>query len=398
MAQVLLVRYGEIHLKGLNRPFFERMLMRRIREAGAAVCPFELRGDQGRFFITDFDPAHTQALLQAVCGVFGVHSAGAAVACDAHLPQIESQALAFVRAQYPQGGAFKVEARRGDKHFPMTSPQLAAHLGALVLQHLPGTRVDLHNPQWKLCVEVRDRAYIYSHFEPGPGGMPVGCAGRAMLLLSGGIVSPVAGYMIARRGDELQEIYFDSPPNTSARARRKVERLAAILARSCGAIRLHVVRFTDVQEALLKNCREEYLTLLMRRCMMRIAERLAEHNDCLALVTGEDLGQVASQTAQSIAVTDAAVAYIPVLRPLIAFDKTEIIDRARAIGTFETSIEPYEDCCTLFVPRHPNTKPKLVWVLNEERKLDIDALCAAALAQTEQILITPDTHSPEERP
>jgi thiamine biosynthesis protein ThiI len=385
MGTVLLVRYAEIHLKGRNRPFFESMLEKNILAAARAICPCELVRDRGRFFVVDYDEAHADELLSAVLKVFGVHSASPATICAANMDDITSTALAIARTEQPQGGSFKVEARRADKSFPLESPQIARELGGVLFHALPNVTVDVHNPSWTLSVEIRDQAYIYTRFLDGPGGMPVGTGGKVALLLSGGIDSPVAGYMLSRRGVELEAVYFDSPPHTSERAKRKVVQLCEVLSKYCGPVRLHVVRFTEIQEAIYTRCHPEFLTIIMRRFMMRIAEAIAKQTGCEALATGEDLGQVASQTIQSIAATNAVCA-LPVFRPLIAFDKAEIVDKARQIGTFEISILPYEDCCTVFVPKHPVTRPKLYDVEQTEGVLDIQKMCEEALGNTEIIL------------
>lgn len=386
MAKALLIRYAEIHLKGRNRPFFEKRLVENVMRAARAVTPCELIRDQGRFILTDWDEAREEALVGAVRGVFGVHSCSPATVCAPEPGEITRTAVDVAARERGEGGRFKVEARRADKRFPMESPALARHLGAALLQSRPGLTVDVHNPEWRLYAEVRDRAYIYTRFLDGPGGMPVGTGGKVLLLLSGGIDSPVAGYMIARRGVEVEAVYFDSPPHTSERARRKVVQLCEALAPNCGPIRLHVVRFTEIQEAIYTRCHPEFLTVLMRRFMMRVAEAVARRTGCEALVTGENLGQVASQTLQSIAATNA-VCTMPVFRPLIAFDKLEIVDKARQIGTYEISILPYEDCCTVFVPKHPVTRPKLNDTESAESVLDIETLCAGALGRVETMRI-----------
>ena len=386
MSNVLLVRYAEIHLKGQNRPFFEKLLVQNVMKAALKVCPCGIIRDRGRFFLVDYDEARGEELLAAVVRVFGVHSASPAVVCEPTMEVITHTALALVKRERPGGGSFKVDARRADKSFPLESPELARQLGGAVLRANPSVTVDVHSPSWRLWVEVRDRAYLYTRFIDGPGGMPVGTGGKVALLLSGGIDSPVAGYMLARRGVELEAVYFDSPPHTSERARRKVVALCETLAGYCGPIKLHVVRFTEIQEAIYTQCHPEYLTILMRRFMMRIAARIAESRGCEALATGENLGQVASQTLQSIAAT-TAVCPMPVFRPLIAFDKAEIIDKARQIGTYEISILPYEDCCTVFVPRHPVTRPRLNDVEKAEAVLDVDAMCGEAMQRVDVVAV-----------
>jgi thiamine biosynthesis protein ThiI len=386
MENVLLVRYSEIHLKGRNRPFFEKRLENNVLAAALSVCPCALARDRGRYLVEDYDAGREEELLRAVLRVFGVHSASPAAVCAPDMDAIVATALETVRKERPGGGSFKVEARRADKRFPVESPEIARLVGGAILHSVPGTKVDVHAPSWTLNVEVRDRAYVYTRLEAGPGGMPVGTGGKVTLLLSGGIDSPVAGWMLARRGVELEAVYFDSPPHTSERAKRKVEQLCETLSRYCGGIRLHVVRFTEIQEAIYTKCHPEYMTILMRRFMMRIAERIAGKTGCGALATGEDLGQVASQTMQSIAATNAVCA-LPVFRPLIAFDKAEIVEKARAIGTYEISILPYEDCCTVFVPKHPVTRPRLGDVEKAESVLDVEAMCEQAMERIEIITI-----------
>lgn len=373
MREVLQVRYSEIYLKGLNRPYFLRMLVERVREA---VRPVE-----GRVWLNDSrvyvsDATDVQEALRRLTKVFGVHSVCRAV----ELEKADFQAVREAAVELMQSvtGSFKVEARRSDKRYPMDSPAINADLGGYVLEHVPGLTVDIHNPGTVLSVEVRDHAYLYTHPIPAVGGMPVGTNGRATFLLSGGIDSPVAGWMVAKRGVSMSAVHFQSPPYTSERARDKVVSLAKILSESLCGLRLHLVPFTDIQMQIHEKCHPDYTTVIMRRYMMRIAERIAYAERAQALVTGESIGQVASQTMHALQCTDSVVG-MPVFRPLIGFDKQEIITLAEKIGTFETSSLPYEDCCTVFTPRHPATKPRMDVVLDGEAKLDSEALIQAAL-------------------
>ncbi len=377
MRNVIQVRFGEIYLKGLNRPYFMRMLVERIKNA---VAPLN-----GRVWLCDSrvyvsDATDMELALEKVCKVFGVHSVCRAVEMDkADFHAICEQA---VRMMESVTGSFKVDSRRSDKRYPMDSPTLNMEIGGYVLERLPQLRVDVHHPETVLSVEIRDHAYLYTKPVMAVGGMPVGTNGRALLLLSGGIDSPVAGWMVAKRGVEVNAVHFHSFPYTSERAKQKVLDLASILSESLCGIRVHVAPFTEIQMAIHEKCHPDYTTLIMRRYMMRIANAIAHKERADALVTGESIGQVASQTMSALACTDA-VADIPVFRPLIGFDKQEIIDVAERIGTFETSSLPFEDCCTVFTPRHPATRPKLEIILEGEAKLDTDALVQAAVDATE---------------
>jgi len=383
----LLIRYGEIHLKGLNRPYFERLLMRRIRDAAAHVEGVKVFKGQGRFYLSDYPPEREEEVVGLVRRVFGVHSVSRAWAVEKEWEAMVASAADFLRQNRLTKGTFKVDARRSDKSFALNSMEINAEMGGRLLDIFPDLSVDLHCPDFVLSVEVREWTLIYSGEEMGAGGMPTGTGGRALLLLSGGIDSPVAGWMMAKRGMELEAVYFHSFPHTSERAKQKVVDLARILATYCAAVRLHIVNFTPIQENLYEHGPDAYLTLLMRCSMMRIAQKIADAEGCQAIVTGESLGQVASQTIDALVCTDK-IAEIPVFRPLIAFDKMETVEIARKIGTFETSILPYEDCCTVFTPRHPVTKPRPERVLEAEGKLsiDMDALEREA-AQTAEILL-----------
>ena len=378
MRKLLMVRYGEIYLKGLNRPYFLRALVARVKEAAR---PFggKVWLHDARVFISDMEDM--EGCMQRVSKVFGVHSIAPAV-------EIEKDDFEAICAQANElmkdvNGTFKVEARRADKHYFLDSPQINARVGEYVLMrnedHL---KVDVRKPQHILSVEIRDQAYLYCRVYPAVGGMPVGTGGKAALLLSGGIDSPVAGYMIAKRGVQLVAVHYHSFPYTSEFARQKVLDLAKILSEYCCGIRVYVVPFTDIQMQIHEKCPEDYTTLIMRRYMMRIAERIARKEDALALITGESVGQVASQTMEALATTDEVVS-MPVFRPLIGFDKIDIIEYAKKIGTYETSSLPYEDCCTVFTPRHPATKPKMNLILKGEGALDQEALIQAAVENAE---------------
>ena len=381
MKELLLVRYGEIFLKGLNRPYFFRSLVRKIRHA--------LRGTgsnvwihDGRILVDGFEDLET--VTDRVTRVFGVHSVCPAV----EMPKEDFDAICDKAVEMTDGlsGTFKVNARRSDKRYPMNSPAINEEAGYRILQAHPKLKVDVHNPEHVVNIEIRDQAYLYVKVIPAVGGMPVGTNGNAALLLSGGIDSPVAGWMIAKRGVQICAVHFHSYPYTSDRAREKVLDLARKLSFSCCGIKVFVVPFTEIQMAIHEKCPEEYTTLIMRRYMMRIAERIAREQECEALVTGESIGQVASQTMTALGCTDD-VASMPVFRPLIGFDKSEIIEVARKIGTLEISELPYEDCCTVFTPRHPATHPKMEKILEGEARLETEAMIARALEGTEMIRV-----------
>lgn len=379
MREVLQVRFGEIFLKGLNRPTFLRMLVGRVRSAVKEVGGHVWLNDS-RVYVSDV--SDMDEAIRRVTKVFGVHSVCRAV----EMEKDDFTALCAQAAELLKDheGSFKVSARRSDKRYPMDSPAINVEMGAYLLEHLPKLRVDVKNPDVVLSVEIRDMAYLYTKAIPAVGGMPVGSNGKATLLLSGGIDSPVAGWMIAKRGVSVDAVHFFSFPYTSERAKEKVLDLARILSESLCGIRVHVVPFTDIQLQIHEKCHEDYTTVIMRRYMMRIANAIAKKEHSQALITGESIGQVASQTMHALSCTDA-VADMPVFRPLIGFDKSEIIQIAERIGTYETSSLPYEDCCTVFTPRHPATKPKMEIILEGEAKLDTDALVAAALEGTEVV-------------
>ena len=387
MAEVLLVRYAEIHLKGLNRPYFERMLVDKIKDAIYPVNAKIIR-EQGRIFIYDIPDDMLKNTLEKTCKVFGVHSVSPAHCVEKDWNCIKSEAIKMMADYLSQQVSFKCFAKRSDKKFPMTSEQICRELGHELLEAYPTLNVDVHKPDVKVTVEVRqEKTFIFTKEYKGVGGMPVGTNGKAMLLISGGIDSPVAGYMIAKRGVSLSAVHFYSYPYTSERARDKVIELTKLVAGFAGNIDLYLVPFTDIQLMIYDKCPSSETTVLMRRLMMKIAERIAISCGAQALITGESIGQVASQTMDSLVCTDDAVS-IPVFRPLIGFDKEEIIDRAQQIGTFETSILPYEDCCTVFVPIHPVTRPKVEQLRNSESLVDFEPMIENAIQQTELMKIS----------
>ena len=380
MKEIILCKYGEIVLKGANRGYFEDMLCKTLRRRAAAYGNFTVRRSQSTIVIEPQDDfADLDGMFTAASRVFGIVALDRAVVCEKNMDAIRETAKQYV-PQFLEGKrTFKVEGKRSDKRFPLDSIQIAREVGGAILSAYPRIKVDVHNPDVTVRVEIRETsAFVHAGQCPGAGGLPVGSAGNGMLLLSGGIDSPVAGWMMAKRGVRLEAIHFESFPYTSERARQKVLDLAAIVAGWVGDINVHIVSLTHIQEELAKNCTEDYFTLLLRRYMMTIADRVARQRGCGALITGESLGQVASQTMQAIGVTDA-VTTIPVLRPCIGLDKEEIIRTSRRVGTFETSILPFEDCCTVFTPRHPKTRPELSKVIAEEQKVDFDALVEEAL-------------------
>ena len=391
LFHAFLIKYAEIAIKGKNRYLFEDALVKQMRLALESVeGDFQVIKEQGRVYVLcpenyDFDEA--VEALQRVFGIVGISPV--MIFPDQGLEQTKKDVLEYMQARYPDfSGTFKVYTRRAKKSYPVPSMEVSAELGGVILDHFPGASVDVHTPELTLSVEIREKIYVYSETLPGPGGMPVGTNGKAMLLLSGGIDSPVAGYMIAKRGVKIDAVYFHAPPYTSERAKQKVVDLAKLVARYSGPIRLHVVNFTDIQLYIYDQCPHEELTIIMRRYMMRIAEHFAKESGCLGLITGESIGQVASQTLQSLAATNE-VCTIPVYRPVIGFDKQEIVEISRKINTFETSIQPFEDCCTIFVAKHPVRKPNLNVIHRSEKKLDekIDQLMKEAIETTEVIEI-----------
>ncbi|MBR2293457.1 MAG: tRNA 4-thiouridine(8) synthase ThiI [Clostridia bacterium] len=380
MKEILLCKYGEIVLKGANRKSFEDMLSREMKKRAACYGKFDVYRAQSTIYIEPMDEeADLDGMFEAASKVFGIVAIARCAVCEKNMEEIARTAREYVPQFLSDKQTFKVEAKRSDKAFALNSMEISREIGGEILSVCPHIRVDVHHPDVIVKVEIREfGAYISAGQFKGAGGMPVGSNGKGLLLLSGGIDSPVAGYMMAKRGVRLDAVHFESFPYTSERAREKVLELAQIVSEYSGDIFVHVVSLTHIQEELVKACEEDYFTLLLRRYMMTIAERIAKEKGCMALITGESLGQVASQTMQALGVTDAAVS-LPVFRPCIGMDKEEIVTVARKIGTFETSIQPYEDCCTVFTPKHPRTKPELEKVLIQENKLDFAALVEEAL-------------------
>ncbi len=391
MYKAFLIKYGEIGVKGKNRYLFEDALVRQIRYALKKTDgEFEVTKENGRIYATavsDFDFDEAVEALKTVFGIIGI--CPVVQIEDNGFDDLADTVIKYFDSAYPDKHfSFKVNARRARKNYPMDSMEINMEMGGRLLDAFPELSVDVHNPDVLLQIEIRNKINIYSTEIPGPGGMPVGTAGKAMLLLSGGIDSPVAGYMVAKRGVELEATYFHAPPYTSERAKQKVTDLAKLVAKYSGPITLNVVNFTDIQLAIYEKCPHDELTIIMRRYMMRIAEELGKESGCLGLVTGESIGQVASQTMHSLYCTNE-VCTMPVFRPVIGFDKQEIIDLSEKIGTYETSIQPFEDCCTIFVAKHPVTKPNLNIIQRDEHNLDdcIDELFKTAIETTEKIRI-----------
>lgn len=389
--KILIVRCGEVALKGMNKPYFERMLAERIhkRLKAAGYGKASVKRHEGLIFVRFDREWDTLQLAGEISKVFGVASISPAVESESNMDAIGIEAVSFMEKLCEERcvRTFKVEAKRADKQFPIKSPDIARQIGGYVLKGLKVLKVDVHNPDIRLFVDVRhDKSYIYADKIAGFGGLPLGTNGKGLVLLSGGIDSPVAAWMMAKRGMMIEAVHFHSYPYTSPRAQEKVEDLAKIVASYCGSFKMHVINILPIQEQIVKNCPEAETTIHVRRFMMRIAEKIAERNSAMMLITGENLGQVASQTAEALVVTDNCVK-MPVMRPLIAMDKIDIIAKAQEIGTFETSIEPYEDCCTVFLPKHPTTKPQLDKIEISDSKLDIDALVESAIAEEEIIYI-----------
>ena len=393
---IFIVRCGEVALKGMNKPYFERMLLDRIKKLLKKFDGVKAYRHEGLIFVRadkELNPGTEgkQAILKEIGKVFGVASISPAMECESTMEDIGQTAVEYMMEAIEERGVktFKVNAKRADKNFPVKSPDISRQIGAAVLKGCKVLKVDVHNPDVKLFVDVRhDKSYVYQDKIPGFGGLPLGTNGKGMSLLSGGIDSPVATWMMAKRGMMIEAVHFHSFPYTSQRAREKVEELAALVATYCGRFRMHVINLLPIQEQIVQNCPEEETTILVRRFMMRIAEELAAGNGCSMLITGENLGQVASQTAEALVVTDASVK-MPVMRPLIGLDKTDIMDLAKDIGTYDKSIEPYEDCCTVFLPKHPATKPKLERILASESKLDCEGLIREAIEKEEIVEIRP---------
>lgn len=396
MFKAFLIKYAEIGVKGKNRYLFEEALVNQMKYAlKRCEGEFEIRRTKGRIYVdvlSDYyDYDETVENLKTVCGISAI--------CpmiqteDEGFEKLCETIVKYVDETYPDKNfTFKVNARRARKNYPLESMEINAEVGGVLLDAFPEIRVDVHKPDVMLYIEIREKIYIYSIEIPGPGGMPVGTNGKAMLLLSGGIDSPVAGYMIAKRGVKIDAVYFHAPPYTSERAKQKVVDLAKLVSRYSGPIHLHVVNFTDIQLAIYEKCPHDELTIIMRRYMMRIAEAIAKENDCLGLITGESIGQVASQTLQSLAATNE-VCTLPVYRPCIGMDKQEIVTISEKINTYETSIQPFEDCCTIFVAKHPVTKPNLNIIRKHEENLKdvIDELVTKALETREVIVAAVDS-------
>ena len=377
MRELLLVRYGEVFLKGQNRPFFLRKLVDHVKMAVREVNGHVWLSD-GRIYVSDF--TDLDECIRRVTRVFGVHSVSPAIEMDKD--NFEAICEQAAKMMEPLSGTFKVLARRSDKRYPMDSPAIMREAGGYILEHVPHLAVDVNNPDHEMMIEIRNHAYLSVGKIPAVNGMPMGTNGKACLLLSGGIDSPVAGFMVAKRGVELCCVHYHSFPYTSERAREKVLELARLLSEYCGKMRVFVVPFTEIQLQIHEKCPENFTTLIMRRYMMRIADILAQKDGAQALITGESIGQVASQTMEALGCTDEVVS-LPVFRPVIGMDKSEIIERAEKIGTYETSSLPYEDCCTVFTPKHPATHPRKELIRKAEAVLDSEALIAAAIEGTE---------------
>lgn len=383
MNNVIVIRYGELYLKGKNKHYFERILVQNIRRK---LKPFDctLTLGRSRYLVENYSPQEERAILDALLCVFGIHSLSVAVCVKNDFETVKNTAVSVA----PTNGTFRVNVNRADKRYPYTSVALAAKLGEAILAHNDKLTVDLHAPDAAVYVDIREdgTAYVYGKVIPALGGMPVGCAGKGLLLLSGGIDSPVAGFMMAKRGLRFDALHFHSYPYTSDQAKEKVIRLASILKKYCGNIRLYCIPVTEIQEEIHAHCSDAFMITLLRRAMMRLAERTAQKFECGCIVNGESLGQVASQTLESITVTNDTVKSMPIFRPLIGMDKQEIIDISLKTGTYETSILPYEDCCTVFLPESPVTRPQLAKTEEEERKLgDYAALLDRAFENLEII-------------
>lgn len=388
---IYIVRCGEVALKGMNKPYFERMLMERIRKVLKQYKGIEVRREDGLIVVRTASDIPGDTVIREISKVFGVDSISPAIEVETDMEVIERAAVAYMQRQIEERGirTFKVEAKRSDKSFPIQSPHIARQVGARILVECKVLKVDVHNPECKLYVHVRrERSFIYEKKVSALGGLPLGTNGKGLVLLSGGIDSPVAAFLMAKRGMFIEAVHFHSYPYTSERAWEKVKDLAQVLTDYCGNIKIHSVNLLPIQEQIVQHCPEEEMTILIRRFMMKIAERIARETSSLMLITGENLGQVASQTAEALVVTDAAV-QMPVMRPLIGMDKVEIMDLAKKIGTYDISILPYEDCCTVFLPKHPKTKPKLAAILESESRMNVEGLVKSALESKETTIIRP---------
>ena len=384
-----IIRCGEIALKGMNKPYFERLLLERIKRALKDYKDISAHRSEGLIFVYASIENDKSSLIRTISQVFGVASVSDACETESDIDVIGKHAVEYMKDMISSKGikTFKVEAKRADKSFPIQSPDISRRIGAAVLKGCGVLKVDVHEPDCVLFVNVRrEHSYIYADKIKGFGGLPLGTNGKGLILLSGGIDSPVAAWMMAKRGMMIEAVHFHSYPYTSERAREKVYDLTRILASYCGRIKVHSINLLEIQQAIGENCPTEEMTILSRRFMMKIAERIAKKYDCDMLITGENIGQVASQTVKGLVVTDAAV-NIPVMRPLIAFDKVDIMAKAQEIGTYETSIQPYEDCCTIFLPKHPVTRPKLSKILESEALLNEEVLIDSALETMETVSI-----------
>ena len=384
MKEIILIKNGELALKGLNRCNFEDILIKNMKRRLRELGEFSIRKAQSTIYLEpqseDFD---FEEALERVSRIFGIAAFSRACVCEKSIEDIVSKSVVYLEESLENAKTFKVEAKRADKRFPLTSPEICRELGGVLLKNFPHLKVDVHNPDKTVFVEIRDyNAYVRAEQLPGAGGLPVGTAGLSSILISGGIDSPVAAWTMAKRGLRLNAIHFASPPYTSPRAEMKVRTLLSKVAKYSGCINLAIVPFTEIQDQIAEHCPEDYFTLIMRRMMMRISERIANDTKSLALITGESLGQVASQTLPALVTTDSVV-NMPVLRPLIGMDKEEIVRISRHIDTFETSILPYEDCCTVFTPKHPKTRPTLELCEAAEKNLDIETLIEKAISETQ---------------
>lgn len=384
MKEIILLKYGEIALKGLNKNTFESIMIKNIKYRLKKIGRFSVTKAQSTVYVEPENPeTDLNEALEALKKIFGIASICRVCVCEKNFEDICTQSVEYLSEILPYAKTFKVTAKRADKAFPMKSPEICNQLGGVLLERFPNLSVDVKNPEITVTVEIRDtNAYVHAENIKGAGGLPVGSSGNALLLLSGGIDSPVAGYMMAKRGIHISAIHYVSPPYTSERARLKVEQLCEKMTDYCGNIAFFCVPFTEIQEAIKNNCPEEYFTIIMRRIMMEIAQQIAEKDECLALITGESVGQVASQTLSAIRCTDA-VCRMPVFRPLIGMDKTEIVEISRKIDTFDISTLPYEDCCTVFTPKHPKIRPALSDVEKAQAHFDFSNLIKKAIEDTE---------------
>ena len=389
-SRLYIVRCGEVALKGMNKPYFERVLLERVRNA-ISCWENDSHWNGGLMLVRIGGDVPVDDAVKKLSKVFGVATVSPAICVEKDMDAIGEAAAAYVRELKEKEDikTFKVKAKRADKSFPVQSPEIGATVGGSILSGVPDIKVDVHEPDLKLFVDVRrEAAYIYRDKIRGFGGLPLGTNGKGLILMSGGIDSPVAAFMMAKRGMRIEAVHFHSYPYTSKRAQRKVEDLCRVLAGYMGTITMHVINLLPIQEEIVKNCPEDETTILVRRFMMRIAEEVAKKTKNMMLITGEDLGQVASQTAEALVVTDNVVS-MPVMRPLIAMDKVDIMDKAKEIGTYDLSIQPYEDCCTVFLPKHPVTKPKLDRIEKSESALDVEGLVRAAVDSDEIVEIKP---------